>query len=317
MLVTASARSLPAATLAVRGRDRRERHRDMPAQQIGQRGAGALVGNMHQRDAGGARKIFAGDVARGAGAGGAEIDLAGIGLGVGDQLGHGLGRERGIHHQRIRRIADHADRRKILARIVADILVERRSDRQRAGIAEQQRVAVGIALRHRLGADGAAGAGAVVDHDFFAEQFAHLVGNAAADDRGRAARRERDHQRDGAVRKGLRVGGAGCRGRARRRWRAECVPDAHARRLPDHFLVGCIVAERADVRNPASSTHSVIPGRCAASNPESRDSRCAIAHLRFDASHRPGMTAIYFHANTGCSSSATRVSRPASTSRNW
>ena len=198
MLVTASARSLPAETLAMRGRDRRERHRDMPAEQIGQRRAGAFVGNMHQRDAGRAGEIFAGDVAGGAGAGRAEIDLAGIGLRIGDQLGNGFGGKRRMHHQRIRRVADQADRRKILARIVAGILVERRSDRERAGVAKQQRVAVGIAFRDRLGADGAAGAGPVVDHDLLAEQFAHLVGNAAADDRGAAAGRERNDQRDRA-----------------------------------------------------------------------------------------------------------------------
>src|ERR1700759_1293492 len=45
-----------------------------------------------------------------------------------------------------RRVADHADRREILARIVADFLVQRRPDRQRAGVAQQQRVAIGFAL---------------------------------------------------------------------------------------------------------------------------------------------------------------------------
>ena len=192
----------------MRRRHRRERHRDVPAEQIGQRRPGALVGDVHQRDPCGAGKIFAGDVARGAGAGRAEIDLAGIGFCIGNQLGHGLCRKRRIDHQRVRSVADQADRRKILARIVADILVERRPDRERAGIAEQQRVAVRIALRHGLGADRAAGAGPIVDHNFFTEQFAHLVGDAAAHDRGAATRRERNHQRDRPVRKILRVGKA-------------------------------------------------------------------------------------------------------------
>jgi hypothetical protein len=160
---------------------------------------------MYQLDAGGAGEIFAGDVAGSAGAGRTEIDLVGIGLRIGDQFGHALRRERRMHHQRIRRIANHADRRKILARIVAGILVERGADRQRAGVAEQQRVTVGIALGDRLGADRAAGAGAIVDHDLLAEQFAHLVGNGAADDRGTAAGREWNHQRDRAGGIGLRL----------------------------------------------------------------------------------------------------------------
>ena len=77
----------------MRGRDRRECHRDVAPEEIGQRRAGALVGNVHQLDAGGASKIFAGDVAGGAGAGRAEIDLVGIGLRIGDQFGDGFRRE--------------------------------------------------------------------------------------------------------------------------------------------------------------------------------------------------------------------------------
>jgi hypothetical protein len=103
-----------------------------------------------------------------------------------------------MHHQRIRRVADHADRCEILARVVARILVQRGTDRERAGVAQQQRVTIGIAFRDRFGADGAAGAGTVVDHDLLAEQFAHLVGDAAADDRGAAAGRKWNHQRDRA-----------------------------------------------------------------------------------------------------------------------
>jgi hypothetical protein len=37
---------------------------------------------------------------------------------------------------------------------------------------------------------------------------------------------------------------------------------------------------------------SVIPGRCEASNPESRDSPMCIAHLRSGPADHPGMTAL-------------------------
>ena len=111
-----------------------------------------------------------------------------------------------MHHQRIRRVADQADRRKILARIVAGVLVERGTDCERPGVTQQQRVTVRIALGDRLGAHRAAGAGAIVDHDLLAEQFAHLVGNGAADDRGAAAGREWNDQRDRAGGIVLRLG---------------------------------------------------------------------------------------------------------------
>ena len=55
-----------------------------------------------------------------------------------------------MHHQRVRRVADHADRREILAGIVAGILVKRGADRQRAGVAQQQRIAVGTLLATAL-----------------------------------------------------------------------------------------------------------------------------------------------------------------------
>jgi hypothetical protein len=100
-------------------------------------------------------------------------------------------------------VADQADRREILARIVAGVFIERRADAQRAGVTQHDGVAIGRALRHRLGADGAAGPGPVVDDDLFTQRLAHLVGDHAAHDRGAAARRERNHQRDRPVRIGL------------------------------------------------------------------------------------------------------------------
>src|SRR5262249_33779826 len=111
----------------------------------------------------------------------------------------------------------HADRRKVLARIVADILVERWTDSERAGVAEDQRVAVGIAFRDRACADRAAGTGTVVNDDLFAEQFTHLLRDTAADNRGAAAGRERDHARTRRGRIVLRLHGSRERGERRER----------------------------------------------------------------------------------------------------
>src|SRR5262249_12855482 len=63
-------------------------------------------------------------------------------------------------------------------------------------VAEADGVAVRCAGRERAGADGAAGAGAVVDDDLLAEEFGELVADRAHHDGGTAAGRKRDHEGD-------------------------------------------------------------------------------------------------------------------------
>src|SRR3954468_20694489 len=101
-----------------------------------------------------------------------------------------------MHHQRVRRGGDPPDRGEVLAWIVADVGIEVWPDRQGAGVAKTDGVTVGIGFRQRAAADGAAGAGAVVDHDLLAERLAELVADRADDDGGAAARREWNDQRD-------------------------------------------------------------------------------------------------------------------------
>src|SRR6476660_5955758 len=110
-----------------------------------------------------------------------------------------------MHHQRGGRMTDHPDRHKILARVITDILVKRRTDGEGAGVSDQKGVAVRLGLGRRLGADGAAGTAAIVDDDALSEQLAHLVGDDARDDGGAASRRKRNDEGDGAVRPGLRL----------------------------------------------------------------------------------------------------------------
>jgi hypothetical protein len=96
-----------------------------------------------------------------------------------DQLGERTGGKARMHHDQVRGRGDDADRVEVLARIVAEVLDEAgRRPNRRAGH-HQQRVAVGRGLRDRAGRDRAAGAAAVVDDDLLAEDFAHLVGDAA------------------------------------------------------------------------------------------------------------------------------------------
>src|SRR4029079_5757228 len=91
---------------------------------------------------------------------------------------------------------DPPDRGEVLARVIANVGIEVRPDRQSAGVAEPDGVAVGIGLRERAGADSAAGAGAVVDDDLLAERLAELVADGADDDGGAAAGREGNDERD-------------------------------------------------------------------------------------------------------------------------
>ena len=74
-----------------------------------------------------------------------------------------------------------------------------RPDRQRAGGAEHQRVAVAVRLRRDRGADRAAGAGTVVDQARRAEILAELLTHHARPPAGRTARRGREGQPDWPV----------------------------------------------------------------------------------------------------------------------
>ena len=124
-----------------------------------------------------------------------------------------LRRHRRMHQHDQRAGRDQADRREILARVVADIGIERRIDRERAGAAEHERVAVGRGLRDRARRDRAAGAAAVLDHDLLAERLAHLLGDDARHHVVAAAGRVGHDQRDRPVgivlRRGRRCGREG------------------------------------------------------------------------------------------------------------
>src|SRR5438552_2667145 len=67
-------------------------------------------------------------------------------------------------------------------------------------------MAVGRALRHDAGGDGAARTAAVLDHERSSELLAELVGDQAPDDVGGAAGREADHDAHRLRGPGLRKG---------------------------------------------------------------------------------------------------------------
>ncbi|CFW04156.1 Uncharacterised protein [Bordetella pertussis] len=132
------------------------------------------------------------------------------GLGVLDQFRQGLGGDLRVDDQHIGHAAGQDDRREGLGGVVAQAAVEPLVDREDPGGGQQQGIAVGFGGGDLLGADVAAGARTVVDHDRLAQRGRYLVGDGARQDVVGAARAIRNDQRDGASRVigGKRAAGA-------------------------------------------------------------------------------------------------------------
>ncbi len=147
---------------------------------------------MHHVDSRQADEIRHRQMRRRAVAGARIVHLAGIGLAVRHELGHGLGRHRCGDHQDVVDVADVRDGREILQRVVRQLGVKRAGDGVARG-GEDQCLAVGRRFRDEGGADGAAGAGAVLDDHAAPERGAELGIERARHDVLHAARGERHH----------------------------------------------------------------------------------------------------------------------------
>ncbi len=199
--------------LLQRRAERIEHEGHAAAHQVLQRRPRAAIGHMRGLDAGARLEQLAGQMVGRAVARRGVARLAFLGLQLGDQLGQRarlLGRDQ-QHH---RHEAGQRHQLEILQRIVGKLVVERDVDAVRRGGAEQQRVTVGLRLGDLLGADRAAGAALVLDHDLLAELFRQRHRQDAREDVGRAARRERHDELHRLVRVLLRQ-----RGRARQHQR--------------------------------------------------------------------------------------------------
>jgi hypothetical protein len=103
-------------------------------------------------------------------------------------------------------VPDARDRREIAAELEAALRVHEVHDRLAADRPDEQRVAVGRALRRRVRADHRAGAGLVLDDDRLPEPRRELLPERARDDVDPAARRERHDEAQRLRRVGLRRG---------------------------------------------------------------------------------------------------------------
>ena len=135
---------------------------------------------------------------RAADAGRRHIDLAGIGLGIGDELGTRLGRKRRIDHHDERRTGDACDRRDVADEIEIEIVVERRIDGVRRR-GHKKRVAVRRRPHDRLGGEICAGARPVLDDELLAEPLRQPLADQAREDVGQAAGRKPTMIRTGRV----------------------------------------------------------------------------------------------------------------------
>ena len=101
---------------------------DLSADQVGNRSPAAAVGNMDHVDAGHHLEHLAGYMERGSVAGRRKVKLARIGLGVGDELGNGLGRDRRVYHHDFGLANEACDRCDVADEIEIEFVVERNID---------------------------------------------------------------------------------------------------------------------------------------------------------------------------------------------
>ena len=185
---------------------RREHRVDVAAEDVGHRRDLALVRHAQHVDVRGLHDLRIGELARAAVA--REVDLAGVGTRVGDQLGHGLGRQRraGDEHEGV--AADERDRREGRHRVVRRLFLEQRHLHHRRVGREEEGVAVRRGLHHLRGGDGAVGAELVLDDEGLAHRFGERLREDARHDVGRAAGGEVDDDAHRLRRVLLRKGAA-------------------------------------------------------------------------------------------------------------
>ena len=147
-----------------------------------------------------------GNVSERAVAGMADIDLARILLGIGDQVGERLHRKVWYRRDDQWRLGDEHDRHEIPLGVVSQALVHELVERDRRRRPEQPRMAVGSRLGDRRPTEIAARARTVFDDELLAEVFTQRMRNGARKGINGGAGRERHDHGNRMVRPLLRHG---------------------------------------------------------------------------------------------------------------
>ena len=169
----------------------------------------ALVRNVQGFDAQVLHQHEARQMRRSAHARGAVVEVGRTRFGIGEEFIEGVGRHRRVDHQHIGHVGNLHDGNEVLERVVTHLLVKRLIDRDGAYRVDDQRIAVGRGAHHRLGADIAAAARAVLDDERLPQLFSELLRDAARQQIGGAARGEGDDDLHGlgGVGRGLCLAG--------------------------------------------------------------------------------------------------------------
>jgi hypothetical protein len=141
---------------------------------------------------------------------GTEAELAGICLGVVDQLAQRLDAQAVLHDQDQRPGGDLRDRRQ-LRQIERVVRMQRLGD-QRAGRNEEEGMTIGRRARELAQRRNEIAPDLVLDEDRGAEVFTHLLGDQARHDIGGAAGRQPDQEADRLAGEVLRMGRSRRRG---------------------------------------------------------------------------------------------------------
>ena len=102
----------------------------------------------------------------------------------------------GMHRDQLRRHRYRGDSREVPQRVVGDLRVGMRADRERTGARERQGVAVGGGTGDELGGDRRVRARSILDHDLRRERLGEPGGELPRHDVVRAARRKADDEAD-------------------------------------------------------------------------------------------------------------------------
>ena len=137
-----------------------------------------------------------------------KVHLAGLGLGPGHEVFQVLGRVLRPGHRDVAALADLADVGELLHRVIRRLALQVRRDGKRAGVGQQQGVAVGRLAREFGGGNHAAGAGFVVHHDLLLERLLHRHLHGARRKVNATAGWVTHHHTDGFGGVGLRTGQA-------------------------------------------------------------------------------------------------------------
>jgi hypothetical protein len=132
------------------------------------------------------------------------IDLAGIGLGVGDEFRNGIGGKGWIHFHRVSGACHAGDWGDVADEIEIELVVKRRVDGVR-DIDQEEGIAVRGRAHGRLGGDIAASPWPVIDDELLAEPLRQPLSHQACWNVGRTTCSTRNDQANRPPRIGLRL----------------------------------------------------------------------------------------------------------------